>query len=98
MKSRVVVAVAGRMEFEIQIPTKLVEQGRNLGFYLFESPSLSQFRNKNQGFSGGSVAKNLSANARYMGSIPGLGRSYGEGNGNPLQYSCLGNTMIRGAW
>ena len=33
-----------------------------------------------------------------MGSIPGLGRSPGEGNGNPLQYSCLGNLMDRGAW
>ena len=32
------------------------------------------------------------------GSIPGLGRSSGEGNGNPLQYSCLGNTVDRGAW
>ena len=33
-----------------------------------------------------------------MGSIPGLGRSPGEGNGNPLQYSCLENPMDRGAW
>jgi len=33
-----------------------------------------------------------------MGLIPGLGRSPGEGNGNPLQYSCLGNPMDRGAW
>ena len=33
-----------------------------------------------------------------MGSIPGSGRSAGVGNGNPLQYSCLGNTMGRGAW
>ena len=33
-----------------------------------------------------------------MGSIPGLGRSPGEGSGNPLQYSCLGNPMDRGAW
>ena len=33
-----------------------------------------------------------------MGSIPGSGRSPGEGNGNPLQYSCLGNPMDRGAW
>ena len=32
------------------------------------------------------------------GSVPGLGRSRGEGNGNPLQYSCLGNSMDRGAW
>ena len=33
-----------------------------------------------------------------VGSIPGSGRSSGEGNGNPLQYSCLGNPMDRGAW
>ena len=39
-----------------------------------------------------------SANAGDMGSIPGLGRFPGEGNGNPLQYSCLGNAMDRGAW
>ena len=39
--------------------------------------------------------KTLSANAGDMGSIPGLGRSTGEGNGNPLQYSCLGNLMDR---
>ena len=50
---------------------------------------------------GGSVVKNLSANAgdaRDVGSIPGSGRSPGVGNDNPLQYSCLGNTMGRGAW
>ena len=41
------------------------------------------------GFPGGSVIKNLPANARDMGLIPGLGRSPGEVNGNPLQYSCL---------
>ena len=47
------------------------------------------------------MVKNLSANAgdaRDVGSIPGLGRSPGEGKGNPLQYSCLGNPMARGAW
>ena len=44
------------------------------------------------------VVKNLTANAEDMGSIPGLGRSSGEGNGNPLQCSCLGNPMDRGAW
>ena len=44
------------------------------------------------------VVKNLPANAGDTGSIPGLGRSSGEGNGNPLQYSCLGNPMDRGAW
>ena len=41
--------------------------------------------------------KNLPANAGDMGSIPGSGRSPGEKNGNPLQYSCLGNPMDRGA-
>ena len=44
------------------------------------------------------VAKNLPANAGDLGSIPGLGRSSGEGNGNPLQYACLENPMDRGAW
>ena len=37
-------------------------------------------------------------NAGDAGSIPGFGRSSGEGNGNPLQYSCLGNSMVREAW
>ena len=46
---------------------------------------------KKVGFPGGPVVKNLPANARVMGLIPGWGRSPGEGNGNPLQYSCLGN-------
>ena len=50
-----------------------------------------------KGFPGGSVVKNLPANAADAGSIPGLGRSPGEGNGNPLQYSCLENTMDGGA-
>ena len=50
---------------------------------------------------GGSVVKNLAANAGdkgNLGSIPGLGRSPGGGNGTPLQYSCLKNLMDRGAW
>jgi len=50
------------------------------------------------GSPGGSVVKNPPANARDMGSIPGLGRSPGEGNGYPLQYSCLGNPTDREAW
>ena len=50
------------------------------------------------GFPGGSVVKNLPANAGDTGSIPGSGRSPGEGNGNPLQYSCLGNVVDRAAW
>ena len=44
------------------------------------------------------MLKNLPASAGDLGSIPGSGRSLGEGNGNPLQYSCLGNPMDRGAW
>ena len=44
------------------------------------------------------MVKNLPANAGDMGLIPDLGRSPGEGNGSPLQYSCLGNPMDRGAW
>ena len=53
------------------------------------------------GFSGGSVVKNLPASAGdpgNTGSIPGLGRSTGLGNGNPLQNSCLENSTDRGAW
>ena len=44
------------------------------------------------------MVKNRPVNAEDTGSIPGLGRSLGEGNGNPLQYSCLGNSKERGAW
>ena len=44
------------------------------------------------------MVKNLPANAGDVGSIPGLGRSPGEGNGNPLQYSCLEISMDREAW
>ena len=50
---------------------------------------------------GDTVIKNLSANAgnaREEGLIPGSGRSLGAGNGNPLQYSCLGNPLDREAW
>ena len=52
-------------------------------------------------FPGDTVVKNPPANAgdmRDVGSIPGLGRSSGGGHGNPLQYSCLGNSMDREAW
>ena len=50
------------------------------------------------GFPGGSVVKNPLANAGAVGSIPELGRFPGGGDGNPLQYSRLGNPMDRGAW
>ena len=50
------------------------------------------------GFPGGSDGKESACGAGNVGSIPGLKRSPGEGNGNPLQYSCLGNPMDRGIW
>ena len=50
------------------------------------------------GFPGGTVVKNLPDNAGDAGSIPGSGRSLGGGNGNPLQYYCLENSMDRGHW
>ena len=48
-------------------------------------------------FPSSSVGKESARNAGDVGSIPGSGRSLGEGHGNPLQYSCLGNSMDRGA-
>ena len=83
-----------------------------LGPPALEEQSLSQWTTKEVpvflaiiifklGFLGGSVVKNLPDNAgdaRDMGSIPALGRSPGEGNGNPFQYPCLGNPRDRGAW
>ena len=50
------------------------------------------------GFPGGSEVKVSACNVGDLGSIPGSGRSPGEGNGNPLQYSCLENPMDGGAW
>ena len=50
------------------------------------------------GFPGGSDGKSSASNAGDLGLIPGLGRSPGEGNGNPLQYFCLENSMDGEAW
>ena len=49
-------------------------------------------------FPSGSDSKASACNTGDLGSIPGLGRSPGEGNGNPLEYTCLENPMDRGAW
>ena len=71
----------------------LPDQTDNLAYY----PGLQE----TGCFPSGSLAKNPPANAgdaRDVGSIPGSGRSPGVGNGNPLQYSCLENSMDRGAW
>ena len=51
-----------------------------------------------RGFPHSSVGKESTCNAGDLGSMPGLGRSPGEGNGNPFQYPCLENPMDRGAW
>ena len=59
--------------------------------------SISVFTSKKH-FPGGSDGKESACHAGDPGSIPGLGRSPGEGNGNPLQYSCLENSIDRGAW
>ena len=61
--------------------------------YLFNIPLFLYI-----GVPGGSVVKNSHANAGDQGSVPGLGRSPGGGNGDPLQYSYLENPMDRGAW
>ena len=50
------------------------------------------------GFPGGLDSKESACSAGDLGSIPGLGRSPGEENGNPFQYSCLENPMDRGTW
>ena len=50
------------------------------------------------GTAGGSAGKESAGTAGDLGSVPGLGRSPGDGNSNPLQYSCLNNYMDRGAW
>ena len=61
-----------------------------------ESPALQADAFK--GFPDGSEVKASACNVGDQGLIPGLGRSPGEGNGNPLQYSCLENPMDGGAW
>ena len=53
---------------------------------------------KQLGFPGGSDGKESACSAGDLSSVPGSGRSPGEGNGNPLQCSCLENSMDRGAW
>ena len=56
------------------------------------------FGGYHHGYPGGSGGKESACNAGDPGLIPGLGRSFGERNGNLLQYACLGNPMDRGVW
>ena len=65
--------------------------------FMFDSSSLSKYLTI-MGFPGGSEDKASACNVGDLGSIPGSGRSAGEGNGNPLQYTCLENPMDRKAW
>ena len=65
---------------------------QDIGSYIFEIVI------GKRGLPGGSMVKNLPAISGDMGLTPGLGRSPGKGNSNPLQYSCLGNPMDRGVW
>ena len=67
-------------------------------FLILFSLILPRYLSDQMGFPGGSPVKNLPANAGDVGLIPVSGRSPREGNGNPLQYSCLGNSMDRGTW
>ena len=74
-------------------------------FYKITNQYVSKVSQKNkgrlsnyQGFPGGSEVKASACNVGDLGSIPRSGRSPGERNGNPLQYSCLENPMDRGAW
>ena len=62
------------------------------------SERLNQLRHIKSGSPGDSDSKELACNVGDLGSVLGSGRSPAEGNGNPLQYSCLGNPMDRGAW
>ena len=64
----------------------------------FEISLAEHWSNLQMGFPGGSEVKVSACNVGDLGSTPGSGRSPGEGNGNPLQYSCLENPMDRGAW
>ena len=79
------------------LPNKWLSVGLNLIYFTKIYPMLVKI-NKVRGFPGGLGGKESACNAGDPGLIPELGRSSGEGNGNPLQYSCLKNPMDRGAW
>ena len=63
-----------------------------------DNNNTNNVKNSSRGYPGGSVLKNPPANTGDSGSVPGSGRSPGEGDDDALQYSCLGNSMYRGAW
>ena len=75
----------------------MTELETEIDIYIHDSPFLKICAKKKMGFPGGSDGKASACNVRDLGSVPGLGRSPGEGNGNPLQHSCLENPIDRGA-
>ena len=66
--------------------------------FLKSQKSMASYSKQKEGFPGGSKGKESACNAGDSGSVPDSGRSPGEGNGYPLQYSYLENSMDRGAW
>ena len=87
-----------RMSRFILFLSSLVWDHRRSFFFFFSLESIFHAPKLTPGFPGVSVVKNPSAKTRDAGSIPKSGRSPGGGNGYPLQYSCLRNSMDRGAW
>ena len=85
-----------RPKMNIEISAR--DHVKNAAFWLHpHRPCYSGFRDKSRDLHI-SVSKSSACNAGDLSSIPGSGRSPGEGNGNPLQYSCLENLMDRGPW
>ena len=80
------------------VSTLRKEDGISAGLGNLEESNQVGFSWGKPDFPGGSDVKECACNAGDLGSIPGLGRSPGQGNGNPLQYSCLENPMDKGAW
>ena len=78
--------------------TAKMPEGDLIGLYAYITTKKRKKLKENLSFPGSSDGKVSACNAGDPGSIPGSGRSPGEGNGNPLQYSCLGNSMDKGAW
>ena len=91
----------------VELQYSCLENSMNRGAWWLQSMELQSWtrqsnwahaHSKSKGLPGGSAVKNPLANAGDLGSIPGLGRFPGEGNGDPHQYSCLENHIERGAW
>ena len=95
-KSRVVMSVIFKNTYTMKNIDKSYHL--RLAALLWEAVKLRSWVSGTGGFPDDSVVKNPPANAGDADSIPESGRSPGEGNGNPLQYSCLGNPMDRGVW